>query len=239
MPVFKNFILILFIILSVNIILADDLIVLKKVYNESADSVRNYRVHIEYPQIAGMTDKNVQEKINSDISDFFKAGINDFKNNVYNLNLPEPGKDTQSWCDYYYEIYNLQDIFSFSFNIYEYYTDKKETEIKCKSFNFDIKTGNVVSFESLFLKDSDYLKKLSSVVKKNLKEWEAEDPDENELDEKLMKKGIAPVNENFQIFNIKQEGIYFTFLPNQVAQYSQGLIHAMVTFDKLKKILKK
>lgn len=229
---------ILITIFSLKILYADELIVLKKEYNDSSNSGQKYRIHIEYPQIDGISDIKIQDKINSEILSYWMKNILEFQKNLDNMKLND-NCSTLNWYDYYYEVHNTNEIFSFSFNIYEYYCNVQQTDIKCKTFNFDLTNASEIKLEDIFLKDSDFLNTLSSISKKNLKEWESEDSDENILDVKLFKLGTAPLKENFQIFNIQPDGLYFTFTPLQVAPYSQGLIHTLIPYKNLSKILNK
>lgn len=100
--------------------------------------------------------------------------------------------------------------------------------------NFDLQTGTAVTLKDLFKPDADYLKTISDLCIKKLKE---KDPES--FDGEWLGEGAGPKAENFSTWNFKKKGILITFDPYQVASYAAGPQQVLITFAELKSILKK
>jgi hypothetical protein len=97
--------------------------------------------------------------------------------------------------------------------------------------NYDITEAETIQLNELFKKDSDYLRILSDYTRKSLSK---------RLDNKQMiEYGTAPKPENFKNWNIKPNGLLFTFDEYQVAPYVNGAQTVLVPYSLLKPILDK
>lgn len=100
--------------------------------------------------------------------------------------------------------------------------------------NFDLKAGTAVALKDLFKPNANYLKTISALCIKKLKESDPE-----AFDDEWLGTGAGPKAENFSSWNIKKKGILITFDPYQVASYAAGPQEVLLTYDELRSILKK
>jgi len=106
-------------------------------------------------------------------------------------------------------------------------------------FNFDLKTGNLITEKDLF--KSNYLAELSEIIKKRIVEESKEMKETKETepilsleDTDFWADSIKP-NGNFYITD---ESINFVFNPYEIAPYYMGQTEVSIPFNRLKNILK-
>ncbi len=102
---------------------------------------------IKVPQVSGLKDKSVEEKINNEINDAISAKINEIFGNIV-LDGEEFYTDTNGSSSA-----NFSNVLSFRTCIYskvkgEYHTDYI-------NFNYELVNGTKLKFEDLFTKDAD------------------------------------------------------------------------------------
>jgi len=106
-------------------------------------------------------------------------------------------------------------------------------------FNFDLKTGNLITEKDLF--KSNYQAELSEIIKKRIVE-ESKEMNETKETEPILSledtdfwsDSIKP-NGNFYITD---ESINFVFNPYEIAPYYMGQTEVSIPFNRLKNILK-
>lgn len=112
--------------------------------------------------------------------------------------------------------------------IFTIYTDTLETHgiIDFKTFTFDTKTGNLITLNDLFLRNSEYLDALSRISRNKLPESIG-----NGADASFIQNGTMPEEKNFSRFFLDNGRIVFVFPPYQVAPYTKGpqTIHIPLT----------
>jgi len=106
-------------------------------------------------------------------------------------------------------------------------------------FNFDLKTGNLITEKDLF--KSNYQAELSEIIKKRIVEESKEMKESKETepilsleDTDFWADSIKP-NGNFYITD---ESINFVFNPYEIAPYYMGQTEVSIPFNRLKNILK-
>jgi len=106
-------------------------------------------------------------------------------------------------------------------------------------FNFDLKTGNIITEKDLF--NSNYQAELSEIIKKRIVEESKEMKETKETepilsleDTDFWADSIKP-NGNFYITD---ESINFVFNPYEIAPYYMGQTEVSIPFNRLKNILK-
>jgi len=106
-------------------------------------------------------------------------------------------------------------------------------------FNFDLKTGNLITEKDLF--KSNYQAELSEIIKKRIVEESKEMKETKETepilsleDTDFWADSIKP-NGNFYITD---ESINFVFNPYEIAPYYMGQTEVSIPFNRLKNILK-
>lgn len=129
-----------------------------KVKDENGEEV--YKVNITYPQISGLKNKTVQDKINKEIKE---KVLSYYDENILNDEKIR-GFDIWTQCKG-----NFSDILSISIDVrYEYNEKDKEGEYKyeyiSKSLNYRLDTGEQILFRDIFLNTTN----IEMIVQKNL-----------------------------------------------------------------------
>ncbi|WP_313893694.1 DUF3298 domain-containing protein [Psychrobacillus sp.] len=120
------------------------------------------KVSVYYPLVAKLPDSSVQKKMNLDIISQSNNLVID--QGFYNENLVE--------MIGYFEIKNNQRaILSLSLIVYSFTGGAHGITI-CKPLTFDVATGKLYSLKDLFKQNSDYVKVLSTIIARKIREWE-------------------------------------------------------------------
>ncbi len=229
----KYFIIILLFFFGISY--ADDI---KIVTKEIKDSSVQYRYYAsgKYPQIEGMKDLNIQKKINEEIFEKMKKGIDDFKKDTKELNLNDIPKEFYNDIEYSYTLYTITDeIFSFAFDVYSFYAGAAHPNYWTVSMNYDLKNGKLIEFKDLFKKGEKYLERISKYCIDDLKlqvRFNRYEPFED-----MIKSGAGPNESNFKNFNLLQKGLQISFDPYQVAPYVYGPQYVFISYRTLYELL--
>jgi hypothetical protein len=100
--------------------------------------------------------------------------------------------------------------------------------------HIDLKSGSVYQLKDLFKTGSNYTKVLSDIVRKQMKDKMASDPDNN-LYWTEDYKGIA----KNQLFYVTGDSLVLYFTPYEIAPYAAGFHEFSVKFDEINNILDK
>lgn len=95
--------------------------------------------------------------------------------------------------------------------------------------NYDLTNNTELKLADLFNPDADYLTCLSNYARENLKKHLAV--------KNLIDEGTSPKPENFAVWNLKSNGILFTFEESQVAPYIYGAQTILIPYSALKEII--
>lgn len=127
----------------------------------ATQKLMNPDLDIYYPAVIGLPDAQVQQRIISAIYDMVVSLL--VKQGYYQ----NPGAEVSGW----YEIKtNERGILSLSLGNYIYITHAAHGMTVIKSLTFDIVTGKSYSLADLFKPGSDYVKVLSGIVERQIKE---------------------------------------------------------------------
>lgn len=118
------------------------------------------RIKGEYPEVEGLTDKNVEQYINSVLTSIVKHLI---KQSDYYEN-----PQTEITLKYKVRT-NTKDVLSISIEIY-WFAGGAHGMTVIKSVTFDVNTGKIYRLKDLFIQNADYVSRLSSIVKRQIKE---------------------------------------------------------------------
>ena len=97
--------------------------------------------------------------------------------------------------------------------------------------NYNLDDNDVLSLSDLFIEDSDYLKVISNYVRSKLLR--------HLPNAQMVMDGTAPIDDNFKNWNIKPDGLLFTFDEYQVAPYVNGPQTVLVPYSILKPLVDK
>lgn len=176
---------------------------------------RNYLVY--YPKVSGLSNDTVAASINERLK----------KMSVTAEVTPEMNLDYSYDGDFDIAFYkkNLQEFELFSYNYPFGAAHGMPTQVFA---HVDIKTGAFYELKDLFKKDSDYVKVLSDIVKKQI----AEHGDEMGIFPDSY-KGIAPD----QPFYVNATSLMLYFQPYEIAPYAAGFPTFTIPFKDIKSII--
>lgn len=176
------------------------------------------------------------ETINSQISDLVQEAISEFKDYVnQNIDLQKDlaRKKVRNnfYLDYSASFIRLRStpILSIRFNTQGMVTGMAHPYHRHFVLNYDLKNDEELSLDDLFNPGSDYLRLLSEYANTRLSKRLQEN--------QLIAKGIEPNEDNFKNWNIKTNGLLFTFDEGQVAPYYLGAQTILVPYSILKEVI--
>ncbi|MFZ7102487.1 MAG: PdaC/SigV domain-containing protein [Peptococcaceae bacterium] len=192
------------------------------------------KITLQFPQIEGLDDKSVQDRINS----VFKKAAEDardegLKNAEY---LQDVDGDTgsphkyETYFDYKLK-YNQNGLLSVTFLNYQYTGGAHGLTVQ-SSRTFNLKTGEEYQLKDLIKSDADYVTFISGIVKKQI----AERAKEGILPEQPLTPFEAIKNE--QDFYLSNNGPVVYFQLYEYFPYVAGIQEFAVDFSELKDMLK-
>jgi len=226
----KKVFLIIF-LLIVNISFADDIKIITKEIKDSSVALK-YNISAVYPQLDGMSDKQIQENVNKIIFAAVDKSFKDYKNDLKDWDRTEIPLDVNSYLEIYFESYLLNDnVYSFAYEVDTYYAGAAHPNSYTISMNFDLKTGKPIVFNDLFNNKTKYLDKISSYCKEDLKLQAKYNG--YEFDEDMLNDGAGPKDSNFFNFNFLQRGMQITFDTYTIAPYVFGTHCVLISYRTL------
>lgn len=180
----------------------------------------NKDVIVYYPVITGLENKEAQESINS---------------TLYNTYIPEDirGIKEEQKLEYTYNSsfkvsYRYKSLLNVCCESYSYYHGAAHGMPSETHLHIDTKTGKVYKLKDLFLSNSNYLSRLSEIIRNRIKI----DKDKYFVDEKSF-KGI---DEN-QTFSIKKDYLQIYFHPYEIASYADGFPAFDIPYSEISDII--
>ena len=235
----KKIINLLIIILTLTVVqfsFADDLEVVEKGYSEKNEDL-NYIVDAKYPALSGMSNEEVQYKINTTVSTYIMKNVDEFKKEMVGWDSIRPaGLDFSSSFEYTYNVENLSDnIYSLRFNNLSYYVGAAHPNTFISAMNFCLESGDIITFKMLFRPDSDYLQYISDYCIFDLKRQGREG--DYGFEDEWLQKGAGPEKKNFEVFNITKKGLLITFNSYQVGPYAIGQQTVVIPYKEILNIV--
>ena len=186
----------------------------------------DYEISVQTPAMqdssaphAGDFGRAVTAAIQTEV-DAFKQGL---------LDLSPPPDSTGSYLDIKYELVSKTDrFFSIQFKISSYVQGAAHPNNRIVSFNYDLESGQELKLEQLFTPGSAYLQFISDFCKADL--------GKRQIGFDSQQTGADPVAENFQIWNVGDDGLRITFNEYQVAAYAAGPQVVVIPYTVLKPI---
>lgn len=191
----------------------------------SIETEDDISVQIKYPKFKDINQTKI-DILNTLIKKLMDEEIRDVKQYTYpppSENVPKP----YSCIDMTYEVnYNKYGLISVSLSGYiSINRGRGGNEYRC--INFDAITGNELKLSDIFIKGSDYLGRISSLCKKDLKE-------QGHLKSEA---GADPKEENYTGWNLTNSGLKIVFAEYQVGNHSDGDPEVLILYDKLEDII--
>lgn len=146
----------------------DDTVVINTIREKSETAT--LKITIQYPQLEGLDNAAVQEKLNSLFAELAFAAKNRAKEAEKNLISEQIAWGIKAECYFTYEVkYNRQGLLSIVFSDYQYGGGAHGLTVQ-SSYTFDLKTGTEYELKDLFKVGSDYVSLISNEVKKQMEE---------------------------------------------------------------------
>jgi hypothetical protein len=201
-------------------------------YTNEENKKPRYSLKVEYPQIEGPGNPNV-EKFNQQVLALVSKQINIFKDDALKASADLPDSDAGSELDIEYEVVlATSKLISIKFVASPYLAGAAHPNHYSMVINYDLAAGKQLKLADLFKPNSRYLSIISSYciaqLKKRLDEFSDYD---------WINKGAGAKVENYASWNITKTGILITFDPYQVAAYAAGSQTVVVPYDLLKDLI--
>ncbi|PON02029.1 hypothetical protein BJH90_04620 [Bacillus halotolerans] len=171
------------------------------------------------------------KKMDAALKSFAEKEVRQFQKETKDADQEHTKKRNELNIDYEIVHYAKQTA-AVVFNEYKYIGGAHGQTVK-KTFNFDFSKEAFLSIDDIFIKDSDYLQKLSLIAYHELKKNK-----DIAADDELLKEGTVPAKENFSRFAVKEDYIEFYFDTYQVAAGYLGEQSIAIKKNLLKDILK-
>lgn len=205
-------------------------------------------INITYPQIDHWATPTSQAKLNTTIRNYVdqseKRFVDEGGQPISEDEKVKLEKVAEEDIDYFqtmdmemtmeYKILTHTDRFvSMELNTY-YYTGGAHGTPAFKIINFDAQLTKDITLDDLFINDTDYLKVIAPHCRNTL----IARMDQIDSSKDMIEEGTDPLRpENYQIFEVKKEGIEIIFPPYQVAPYVAGAQSVLIPYEKIKSIL--
>lgn len=131
-----------------------------------------------------------------------------------------------------YSLLNDERTYSYGVDIYAYMGGAHGVYSQL-FFNYDLRTGDLISQNDIFTADSEGL--LIERIKQNIIKGNETLNSESDLEEFFWVENIIP-NDNFYI---TEDGINYVYNPYEIAPYVWGIIEAFIPYKEIKSIIKK
>ena len=187
-----------------------------------------YTINAQIPILQGSGDSRVTT-FNTRLNQIAQDEINQFKNDVLSFASDPPISAGSSFDLQYSVIGQRADIWSIKFDISIYADGAAHPAHYSTTMNYDLSNGREISLDELFLSSSNYLQVISDICKAQLTA--------RDIAFDGIQTGADPLPENYQRWNISNEGLVITFDEYQVAAYAAGPQVVVIPFPALKGIV--
>jgi len=186
-----------------------------------------YTINAQIPSLQNSDDSRVTT-LNAYLNQIVQDEISFFKNDVLSFASDPPISAGSSFDLQYSIIGQRADIWSIKFDIFFYADGAAHPAHYSKTLNYDLSNGREIALNELFLSDSNYLQVISDICKSDLLI--------RDIGFDSAPQGADPLAENYQHWNISNEGLVITFDEYQVAAYAAGPQSVVIPFSALQSI---
>lgn len=202
-------------------------------YITKSDPVKRYKVSVEYPQLQYSGGR--QEIVNQRIENYVTGLSDSFLNDMKDWDNPPDTSFSSEFEIGYNVVYSGNDIVSIMLGNYSYYAGAAHPNTMTYALNYDLKTGDPIQLNDVFLPNSDYLNVLSKYAQEDLiRQGEETDI---EADMWWFDQGASPKEDNFKVFNLAADSLVITFNPYQVAPYAAGMWEVRIPYKVISAVL--
>ena len=187
-----------------------------------------YTITAQIPNLQGSSDARVTN-FNTLIEQIIRDEIDQFKNDVLAFASNPPIAAGSSFDLQYSIIGQRADIWSIKLEIYIYSDGAAHPNGYSRTLNYDLSNGREITLDELFLSGSNYLQTLSDFCKTQLSA--------RDIGFEMFSAGADQLAENYQRWNISDQGLVITFDTYQVAAYAAGPQLVVIPFSELQSII--
>ncbi|MCX6057054.1 MAG: RsiV family protein [Chloroflexi bacterium] len=187
-----------------------------------------YTIAAQIPILKGSNDSRVTN-FNALMDQIVQDEIVQFKNDVLSIASNPPISAGSSFDLQYSVIGQRADIWSIKFDISVYADGAAHPNGYSRTLNYDLSSGRKITLDELFLSSSNYLQVISETCKAQLSA--------RDIAFDSSQQGADPLPENYQRWNISNEGLVITFDAYQVAAYAAGPQLVTIPFSALQSII--
>lgn len=200
-------------------------------YDESEDS--STVIEITYPQVFGVSDSDIEHKINSLLEEEFLKSIEWYEEFVLMLDSVPTMEYTAGMFFSFETGFDIKllngSILSLVLNHYEF-TGGAHGNYYSIGFTFDLKTGELLTLESIITKES--LPFITKLCEEKIKQmYEAG----SLIDAGLFEDHIELTMD--QDFYLTQDALVFQFDPYEIAPYAMGNIEVSIYAEEISEFL--
>jgi hypothetical protein len=203
---------------------------------QEEDEKLPYTMTYGYPQITGENLSTSAQKFNRLVEERVNASVQQFKNYVkadmpHMQTLPDSLKHNSFQMTYTVDVLKpgKQVLISLRLSIEGMQAGRAHPYHKHQTLNFDLSTGKELTLKDLFKPRVKYLNVLSKYASTEL--------NKKLQDKWMIKEGTAPIAKNYDLWNVKKNGILVTFEEYQVAPYAYGSQDIEIPFSVLKNLI--
>ena len=200
---------------------------------ESNDEKR-YEINVDLPIVKNL---DGSEKVNEFIEEKVNNIVQEFKDNINDWDAPSDLSDMSSglWINFETHLLN-SDYISFRLVISEYYLGAAHPNNYSFSLNYNLKNSSEIKLNDIFnVNQKEYLSRISDLALIDLAN-QSENL-EMSLDPGMLESGTDAKLENFDNFNLTEDGIAFNFDQYQLAPYAAGEFHVIIPYQELNDIM--
>jgi hypothetical protein len=179
----------------------------------------DYYTYIEYPEIIGLSDSSLQEKINKELSDAFLKD----KEKTTQRNLENESIQTDS-----YHAEKNKDLLTIQMKGYLYPIGAAHGMPYTADYPLNLKTGEIYKLKDLFKPNSKYAEKLTSIVRNQIA-----------LNKKITDKEYfqyidsTPTVSDTIGFTITKDALRLTYSPYEIAAYAAGFVSFDIPYGQI------
>lgn len=180
----------------------------------------NYQAEVVTPQIEGLLDKELEDKLNNEFKENANSVIAAFEQSVKELEAEYGEGNFHEGVGYNYEVKTDNDDI-LALDVYVYSIVGSSSTVHTY-YNINKKTGELITFESLFKEGADYITPISEYVAKECERRNAEENGMFWLKSEENPEGFEKISAE-QKFYINSDGkIVVCFDKYEIAAGAQG-----------------
>ena len=208
------------------LLLSQQVTLISQPYTET-NQTPPFTITSQTPQLTGSDDPRVGA-FNQRLTSLVSNEVDTFRQSF--LQNTAPVMNNGSSLDVTYKLVSqLDDIWSFKFDVSFYADGAAHPGLNSATLNYDLGQGRELTLADLFLPGSNYLEAISTYCIAELSKQRFFDGPFSE--------GAQPTPENYRNWNIAPDGLMITFDEYQVAPYAAGPQIVIVPYSGLQAVI--